>query len=442
MIHLCSSEAKAFILFFLLTGGLLLNHWLSIYTLRCPYEIFFVLMSISASRWMAKGTPYRICHSPQHNCTGGACGGLVAIVTGASSGVGYAVAEALAMAGWTVIAAGPDLNRLLVARKKILGKVKKQKKNNSCLRGDVVVLDILDLSDEVSVRQFAAKVQENAHALPVCLLINAAGVLKRQIKYSKLTTRWWEVERMIATNAVGPMLLSILLLPVLQSSTNARGAPSRIINVASSCHTFLSLPGQSVDPLNMIAGLCFERASQLGRVPESTVALLHSSVHQDNNLGIPKCYRLGNFNAINFVQYYGLSKLCVIWNTQILSQYLSTISEAGCVRVACTHPGVICTHLYRDLFDIRILDRILYYPSLVFGKTWKESAFSTLRASFEDENLFVDGGYYLCDGDHSRGAHNCLSYHASSAEDRRRYCMWLSQIIPEVREWELKEAAV
>lgn len=436
MIHLFSSEAKAFILFTLLNGGLLVSQWLfPTPTFTGLSQLILLLVSVVVCRWIAKGTPYRIhCPSSQSFTGYTTRGRSVAIVTGASSGVGYAVTEALALAGWTVIAAGPDLNRLLVARRKILGKVKEQK-NIKHERGDVVVLDTLDLSDEVSVRQFAAKVHESAHALPASLLINAAGVLKRHVKYSKLTTRWWELESMIATNAVGPMLLSLLLLPVLRKSTNDRGTPSRIINVASSCHTFLSLPGQMADPLNMIAGLCFERAVRLSRAPDSAAVLLNSSACADDIRGAPPAvYRIRNFNNLNFVQYYGLSKLCVIWNTKILSQYLSNTPASGRVRVACTHPGVICTHLYRDLFSTQILDRVLYYPSLVFGKTWKESAFSTLRAAGEDDGQFVDAGYYLCDGDHSSGAQNCLSTHAQNEEEQEKYRQWLSRLIPEMEE--------
>eukprot|EP00796_Vickermania_ingenoplastis_P005287 gene5287-3792_t len=396
MIHLCSSEAKAaFVLLALVLLYLVMRS--SVQT--CWITAAYAVASVGVCRCVARGSVVTLSREPPGSSR-------VAVVTGASSGVGYAVAEALSLAGWKVIITGPNVHRLLLARKKIISKHNKMKKG-----GEVFVLDSMNLSDESSIRQFSLKMYESERVLPVSLVVNAAGVLHRSLSYPEPASSWWGVESMIATNAVGPMLFSLLMIPMLQRSAVSSGKPSRIINVASSCHTFLSAR-ISADPIQMLAGLHTQRARDLGRMPDDMEPLL------DGREVISR-YCVRSFNGYNYVNYYGLSKLCTIWNTHILARRCQQLRAPGKILTACVHPGVICTHLYRDLLPLWVLDSVLYYPSLILGKSWKESAFSTLRAIAATEEEFVDGGYYLCDGDHSGGRLSCLSSHASNKEEER-----------------------
>lgn len=531
MIHWWSAEGRALLLF-ILFGSLF-----SFFVFRVPffpfkwiYELVFGIILILSCRLTARGSGFRFWgaklfsyglsplspHSERlvlndeepmkpknFQNSSSPFAGLqirpstrVAVVTGASSGVGYAVSRALALSGaWIVIMTGPNLQRVLRARRNILEELQNRQKepqkfdrNVSLPKiGGVFVLEAMDLSDEHSVRSFACKIMENEEKLPVSLLVNAAATLDRKVHFCKLNSRWWSVEKMLATNAVGPMLLSLLLKPVLQRTAKKIGVPSRIINVASSCHSFLSWLSlfdffggisssrsmwRSRNPLQMISELCIERSTQLRRPPpEGIVETLGYFPSSTSSFSLDKLWgkehhprtSFSLFPPLQFVMYYALSKLCVIWNSHFLSQqlereYQESNGNVGKVLVCCTHPGISCTHLYRCLFPTWVLDNLCYYPSLLVGKTQQESANSTLLAIHEDENFFVNDGYYLCDGDHSqRRQHywhllpflmtglkstessrkvkthlSCLSAHARNESEVNSYIHWLSSIIPEL----------
>lgn len=137
--------------------------------------------------------------------------GKVALVTGASSGVGLAAADGLARLGATVWLAVRDLERGQKAREEIL---------RSSGNSDVHV-GHCDLSSLESVRRFAGQVQVDCQRLDV--LINNAGVLtgSRELSVDG-------IELTLATNVVGPFLLTGLLTELME-----RSRPARVLNVSS-----------------------------------------------------------------------------------------------------------------------------------------------------------------------------------------------------------------
>jgi NAD(P)-dependent dehydrogenase (short-subunit alcohol dehydrogenase family) len=128
-----------------------------------------------------------------------------AIVTGATSGVGRALAERLAAAGLTVGLVARDRARGQAARDEI----------TAATGNDRVGVLIGDLSDLASVRDLA---RAAADANPtIDILVNCAGVYtaKRSVTRDGFET-------MFATNVLGPFLLTNLLLPQLQAAESAR----------------------------------------------------------------------------------------------------------------------------------------------------------------------------------------------------------------------------
>lgn len=125
--------------------------------------------------------------------------GRVAIVTGASSGIGRATASALAEAGAHVVLA-----------------VRDEKKGASAAAGIAGHTEVrpLDLGDLASVRRFAAD-----WSGPVDLLINNAGVYARSLAR---TTDGFELD--FGTNHLGHFALTSLLL---------RHLTGRVVTVAS-----------------------------------------------------------------------------------------------------------------------------------------------------------------------------------------------------------------
>jgi NAD(P)-dependent dehydrogenase (short-subunit alcohol dehydrogenase family) len=135
----------------------------------------------------------------------------VALVTGASAGIGLEVARGLAQQGMRVILACRDRGRGEAARDQIA---------RSTGRNDLD-LRLVDFSRQRSIRAFAREIAEAYPALHV--LVNNAGGWS---SLRKVTDEG--IEQTWATNMLGYFLTTELLRPLL-----AAGAPARIVNVAS-----------------------------------------------------------------------------------------------------------------------------------------------------------------------------------------------------------------
>ena len=137
--------------------------------------------------------------------------GKTVLVTGATSGLGLAAAEGFAGLGASVRLLARDEARGERARAAVA-----EATGNSDVR--VCACDVSDLGD---VRAFAARFAAEEPRLDV--LVNNAGVLPAERTLSAEGN-----ELTLATNVLGPFLLTNLLLPLLTAS-----APARIVNVSS-----------------------------------------------------------------------------------------------------------------------------------------------------------------------------------------------------------------
>ena len=128
--------------------------------------------------------------------------GLRAVVTGGGSGIGAAIAEALARDGASVVLMGRNVNRLREQAVRIGGEVQR-----------------LDVGDEASVQAAFSAIG------PVDILVNNAG----QVETAPLKTTSLEAwNRMLQVNLTGTFLCSRAVL----EGMGERGF-GRIINVAS-----------------------------------------------------------------------------------------------------------------------------------------------------------------------------------------------------------------
>jgi len=142
--------------------------------------------------------------------------GRLALVTGASSGLGLETCRALAAHGATVLMACRSLQRGEAARQALLPD----------LNGGALDLLDLDLADLASVRRAAAEVGERYGRLD--LLINNAGVMAPP---RTLSRDGFELQ--FATNHLGHFVLTLLLLPLLRQSPAAR-----VVHVTSGAQYF------------------------------------------------------------------------------------------------------------------------------------------------------------------------------------------------------------
>ncbi len=143
--------------------------------------------------------------------------GRTAIVTGASSGVGAAIASALAGAGADVTLAVRNVQ----AGQQVAAGIARA-------RGvPAPAVEIVDLLSMASVRDFCARWGTR----PLHLLINNAGLMAPPLAYTEDG-----FESQMSVNYFAPFLLSELLLPNL-----AAAAPARVVTVSSGSHHFSTL---------------------------------------------------------------------------------------------------------------------------------------------------------------------------------------------------------
>ncbi|KAL3693369.1 hypothetical protein R1sor_007020 [Riccia sorocarpa] len=245
---------------------------------------------------------------------------LVCVVTGASSGIGKATAEALAVHGYHVILAGRSKTRLLEVIK-----ILSRKHENVSLEAME-----LDLSSFRSILSFTTAVKnalESRGSRGLQLLVNNAGILAGSQRYTDAG-----FDSMIATNYLGPYLLTRQLLPIFHN-----GSPqARIVNVSSFTHRFVT------------AGLVDEEHLAQGSLAN---------------------FPLGK-DRYSLAQVYENSKLCMLLFTYELHRHLYANSDSSKISVIAADPGVVRTNIMRELpsplvslahFVLRVL-RLLQDP--------------------------------------------------------------------------------
>lgn len=137
--------------------------------------------------------------------------GKVAIVTGASSGIGEATAVALAAAGAKVVIAARRGDRLQNLSQRI------QQSG-----GEVLALTV-DVADEAQVRDLVAKTQNQWGRIDI--LVNNAGVMLLGMIDGANTEDW---RRMMNINVLGLMYATHAVLPIMKSQ-----GEGHIVNVSS-----------------------------------------------------------------------------------------------------------------------------------------------------------------------------------------------------------------
>jgi len=266
--------------------------------------------------------------------------GRVAVITGATSGLGLQAARVLAQHGATVVLAGRDLAKLATAAGQVraAGTGQAASTGQAADTADTVQTAQFDLASLDSVREAAAELTARFPRLD--LLINNGGVMYPP--YS-LTKDGFELQ--FGTNHLGHFALTGLLLPVLLAQPG-----SRVVTVASNAH----------------------------RTGRMNFADLQSARHYSR------------YTA------YGRSKLANLMFTYELQRRLAA-AGAGTIAVAA-HPGTAQTDLTRHMSGLL---QSAMGPRLAALNSWavQDASMGTLpilRAATDPDA--IGGTYYGPDG--------------------------------------------
>lgn len=161
----------------------------------------------------------------------------VAVITGASAGIGRSTARMLAERGWHVIGTGRDAERTAAAEIYVRASAAADAK-----------VDFLraDFSEMAQVRHAAEQIKALTGRVDV--LINNAGGVR-----DKLYVTGDGFEATLAANHLAPFVLTTALMPLLEAAAEDTAPGSvRVIAVSSSGHQACS--GMNWDDLNMFDG--------------------------------------------------------------------------------------------------------------------------------------------------------------------------------------------
>jgi NAD(P)-dependent dehydrogenase (short-subunit alcohol dehydrogenase family) len=138
-----------------------------------------------------------------------------AVVTGASTGIGYACVETLLDAGWLVFGSvrnEADAYRLQETF------------------GETFVPLLFDVTDEAAVKRAASVVERRLAGRTLAGLVNNAGIaLPGPLLYQPIE----EFRRQIETNLTGQLVVIQAFAPLLGAGAGRAGGPGRIVNMSS-----------------------------------------------------------------------------------------------------------------------------------------------------------------------------------------------------------------
>ena len=177
--------------------------------------------------------------------------GKTIVVTGATSGIGQALAEMLAQAGATVIGVGRSQERCAQSERKL-----RELANGNGARADYCLADLSSLREVRGLAEQIRKKLAEQGKRSIDGLVNNAGTF----------TYWLTItadgfEKQWAVNHLAPFLLTHELLPLLQAAPNGR-----VVTVSSGSHYNTRLRWEDIQLRRRYNGLLAYKQTKLANV--------------------------------------------------------------------------------------------------------------------------------------------------------------------------------
>ncbi|RYR48031.1 hypothetical protein Ahy_A07g034025 isoform A [Arachis hypogaea] len=269
----------------------------------------------------------------------------VAVVTGATSGLGFYTAYELSKEGYVVVLVGRSQQLLLEAERKI-----KDWNRNAHLKAFQV-----DLSSVESIIMFRKSLQQwlsdsDLHS-SIQLLINSAGILATS---PRITADGYD--QMIGTNYIGAFVLTNLLLPLLESSN----VSSRIVNVTSFTHrnvTDMQVDDRTVSGKRFLSYMQYPYANiyeyskcKLYLMNLYICLLLFTfELHRQLRLREKSHQIFVAYVVTNLLTYVTLFILCLSFIIVNLGFYFTLTFSFCNVDISAADPGVVQTNILREV---------------------------------------------------------------------------------------------
>ncbi len=190
--------------------------------------------------------------------------GKTALITGASTGIGFETALGLSRRGASVILVSKNIGRLEIAKEKILNET----------GNDNIYLEVCDLSLISETKKLVEKIKTQFDRLD--FLVNNAGALFNE---RVITTEGYE--KSIALLLYSPFVLTENLLPILEKSKSPR-----IVNVSSG-----GMYTQKMDLKDLQSENDYRGAIAYARAKRGLVVLSNHWAESLKNRGI-RCYSM------------------------------------------------------------------------------------------------------------------------------------------------------
>lgn len=224
---------------------------------------------------------------------------MICLVTGASSGLGFAMAQGLAKTGATLVMLCRDRQRGRKARIKLI----------AGSGNPNIDLAPCDLSSQEDVRRFAAEFKAFYPHLDI--LANLAGV---RFPRHRLTPDG--IEYNLATNVVGPFLLTTLLLEPLRAAGRAA-----VLNVSGESHRTGAI---HFDDLQLIQ--YFTPAAAAGQTAMARVLWTYELARRLMGTGITANTFCPGWTRSHLLRYY---PAVIRWPRQLAARLLAAPAEVS-----------------------------------------------------------------------------------------------------------------